>query len=52
MKVLFLKDYGGIYEVGDAIELPEEQTKALIGAGYCKADPAKSKPKAKAKKKK
>ncbi len=36
MKVLFLQEYAGIYEVGDAIELPDEQTKPLIGAGYCK----------------
>ena len=51
MKILFLKDYGGIFEIGDVVELSEEQAKMLIEAGYCKsaAAKAKAKPKAKAK---
>lgn len=54
MRVSFLKDYGGVFESGDVVELNEVHAEMLIEAGYCKSaakpkEKPKAKPKAKAK---
>ena len=50
MRISFLKDYGGVFESGDVVELNEVHAEMLIEAGYCKSAAAKAKAKPKAKK--
>ena len=52
MRISFLKDYGGVFESGDVVELNAVHAEMLIEAGYCKSAAAKAKAKPKPKKKK